>query len=66
MVPPSMALAVLIIAIALLTLLFVSSGAVSGRRLIATAIFSIVVTAGIVFIFVYLMDLNLDLFRWPA
>ena len=51
---------------ALLTLLFVSSGAVSGRRLIGTAIFSIVVTAGIVFIFVYLMDLNLDLFRWPA
>ena len=51
---------------ALLALLFVSSGAVSGRRFIETAIFSVIVTAGIVFIFVYLMDLNLNLFRWPA
>ena len=51
---------------ALLAVLFVSSIAVPGRRPVGTAVFSAAVTAGIVFIFVYLMDLNLNLFRWPA
>ena len=51
---------------ALLALLVISSGAVPGRSIVGTAIFSIVVTACIIFIFVYLMNLNLNLFRWPA
>lgn len=51
---------------ALLALLVISSGAVPGRTIVGTAIFSIVITACIVFIFVYLMNLNLNLFGWPA
>ena len=51
---------------ALLALLLVSSAAVPGRRLAGTTAFSVLVTCGMVFIFVFLMNLNLSLFRWPA
>jgi hypothetical protein len=51
---------------ALLALMLVSSAAVPGRRPLGAIAFSVVVTAGIVFIFAFLMNLNLDLFGWPA
>jgi hypothetical protein len=50
----------------LVALMLISSLAVTGRRPIPTLLFSIVVTAGIVLIFVYVMKLNLHLFRLPA
>lgn len=50
----------------LLALLLISSAAVPGRSLIGTLLFSVIATAGVVFIFVYLMNLNLNLFGWPA
>lgn len=51
---------------ALLALMLISSVAVTGRRLVPTLLFSIVVTGAITFIFVYIMNLNLDLVRLPA
>lgn len=51
---------------ALLALLLISSLAVPGRRLVQTVLFSAVVTGVIVFIFAYVMNLNLVLFRLPA
>ena len=51
---------------ALLALMLISSAAVTGRRLVPTLLFCIVVTGVIVFIFAYVMNLNLDLVRLPA
>ena len=51
---------------ALLALLLISSLAVSGRRLSGTVLFAILVTAAIVFIFFYLMNINLELIGWSA
>lgn len=51
---------------ALFVLLVISSYAVPGRRTVETLAFSAVVTAGVVFIFAYVMALNFKLFGWPA
>lgn len=50
---------------ALLVLVLLSSYAVPGRQLVPTLIFAAVVTAGISFLFVYVMNLHLPLARWP-
>ncbi len=54
------------VAPALFVLLVISSYAVPGRNLLHTIVFSAIVTAAVVFIFVVLMGLHLQLFGWPA
>lgn len=50
---------------ALLALVLVSSFAVPGRHVVTVLVFAIAVTAAITFLFVYVMNLYLPLFRWP-
>lgn len=49
---------------ATMALLLISSAAVPARRLLRTLLFSSIVTAAIVFIFAYLVGINLKLFGW--
>lgn len=51
---------------ALLGLIIISGMAAPGRNIIHIALFALGVSAVVVFIFVYLMQLNLSLFRWPS
>lgn len=51
---------------AMMALLLISSVAVPGRRPVGTVLFSLVVTACVVFIFSFLLSINLKLFGWPA